>query len=230
LLKPDRIDMQFDALQLLPGTAMKLSVLGPDRRRHAVQAQYIGCRAPRVILVTVPTRAVGLVLRVGSKVGVSALTPTGIVSFVSAVEVLNSQPFVYAHLLYPAAVQVRSVRAAARVNVELGAGVTNLEDLDHLESLPARVLDISVRGLKLGADVELGRVGDELSIHVQLAFDDISRDLSLNGKIRSRRLADSLSGPFAHVFGVEFTALDEDKRVLLHAYVLNMLRRNGAQI
>lgn len=221
---------QFDALQLLPGTPMKISVLGTDQRRHTVQAQYVGCFAKRSVLVSVPAKLAGPLLRAGVKVGVSAITATGIATFASAVEMLSGQPFAHAYLLYPNSVTLRAVRSAARVSVGLAARVVNLDDVDDQDIRVAQVLDMSVSGLKLGADVDLGKVGDELSMHVQLAFDDIFRDVTLNGKIRSRRLAESMSGSFPHVFGIEFTALDEDKRVLLHAYVLNILQRDGAQI
>ncbi len=222
--------MQFDSLQLLPGTSMKLMAAGSEQPQGSVQARYIGFHAQRSVLAAVPAKALGPVLRVGMKVAVSAVTATGIVSFVSTIEALNAAPFPHIHLLYPAGISLRNVRAAVRVNLELPTKVTNLDSADHLETLAAHILDMSVRGLKLGCDEELGRVGDELSIHAQLNFDDINRDIILNGKIRSRLLADSMSGPFAHVFGIEFTALDEDKRVLLHAFVLNMVQRHGAQM
>jgi hypothetical protein len=222
--------MGFEALQLLSGTSMKMVAAGTEQNQQPVLARYIGCHSQRFILAAVPGKSVGAVLRVGMKVACSAVTPTAIVSFASTIEALSGTPFALAHLAYPSAVNVRNVRSAVRVGLDLAAKVANLDDVDNLEIHPAHILDMSVRGLKLGANMELGRVGDELSIHVQLAFDDIFRDITLNGKIRSRPLADSMTSTYAHVFGVEFTALDEDKRVLLHAFVLNMVQRHGAQL
>jgi hypothetical protein len=98
----------------------------------------------------------------------------------------------------------------------------------------ARVIDMSVLGLKLGSSTLLGAVGDEVSIHLRLAFEDIVRDVTLAGKIRAQTQTQMESvaaqSTFPFVLGIEFLELDEDKRVLLHAFVFNRVQRYGAQI
>lgn len=222
--------MQFKTLQLPPGTAMKLVVPGAEQGQQVVHAQYIGCHAPHSVVAAVMSKAAGPLLRAGVRVAASAVTPTGIVSFAATVEAVGSIPFAYVHLSYPASISLRSVRAAVRVDLELPARITNLDAPDNLEAHPAQILDMSVRGLRFGSATEIGRVGDELSIHARLAFDDIQRDITLSGKIRSHPLRTDVARMFAHVYGVEFTALDDDKRVLLHAFVLNMVQSHGAQM
>lgn len=89
---------------------------------------------------------------------------------------------------------------------------------------PAQIVDISVRGLKLASASALGDIGDELAILMHITLEDIVRDISLSGIIRTRT-------PIAagETCGVEFIQLDENKRVLLYAYVFNMVQRNGPQ-
>lgn len=219
--------MDFLALRLTPGSVVQLQVSGSDAAQHSIKGHYIGCHAPRTVLVAVPQRALGPLLRPGVRVAASVVTATGIGNFASQVEAVNAQPFAYLHLHYPSAVSLRSVRAAVRVGVQQPLMVTNLDDLDLLEARPAQLLDLSVRGARIGAHAELGQIGDELSLFLHCAFDDIARALTLTGKIRARPVAASVSGEFPYLYGVEFASMEEDKRVLLHAFVAFMLEQRG---
>lgn len=222
--------MDFAALRLVPGSPVQLQVAGADAGQHNVKGSYVGCHAGRSVLVAVPARAIGPLLRPGVKVAVSLVTPTGIGSFASRVEAVAAQPYAYLHLHYPPAVALRHVRSAVRVAAELPVTVANLDHLELSQAQPAQMLDISVRGARLGAHGELGRLGDELSLHLCCTFDGITRDLTLIGKIRARPVAEGVSGAFPHVYGVEFFALDEDQRLLLHAFVSHLLAQRGPQI
>lgn len=218
----------FDSLQLAPGAQVKLTT--GDSAQPPVKARYVGCLAPQFVLLAVPVKAVGPILRAGVKLAVSAFTPTGIANFSSTVEATASQPFALVYLRYPAAMSVRSVRQAPRVAVELPLQVVNLETTANREVAEGQLLDLSVRGARFGTQREIGQIGDEISIRLQLAFDDIFRNVAITARIRARPVADGVSGSFPQVYGVEFTALDEEKRILLHAYVLNLLWERGAQI
>lgn len=218
----------FASLQLAPGAQVKLSTGDPTQA--PVKARYLGCLAPQFVLMAVPTKSVGPVLRAGVKVAASVFTPTGIATFSASVEGTSTQPLALVYLRYPATMSVRSVRQAPRVAVELPLQVINLEAMSNREVAEAQLLDISVRGARFGSLREIGQIGDEISIRLQLAFDDIFRDTALTARIRARPVADGVSGSFPQVYGVEFAALDEEKRILLHAFVLNLLWERGAQI
>lgn len=218
----------FASLQLAPGAQVKLTT--GDPAQPPVKARYVGCLAPQFLLVAVPPKAVGPILRTGVKLAVSAFTPTGIANFSSSVEAAVSQPFALVHLRYPAALAVRSVRQAPRVAVELPLQVINLEAVADRQVAEGQLLDLSVRGARFGMTREIGQIGDEISMRLKLAFDDISRDIALAARIRARPVADGVSGNFPQVYGVEFSALEEEKRILLHAFVLNLLWERGAQI
>lgn len=225
--------MQFDDLKLLPGARVKVMVAGTENGPPAVTGKYVGCQRPHAIVVAVPSSAVGA-LRPGAKVAVSLVTATGIVNFVSQVEGVSNLPFPHVFLTYPKVINMRNVRAAVRVNIDIKAQVANLDAHDLIEMQPAQVIDMSVLGLKLGSSTMLGSIGDEVAIHMRLAFEDIVRDVTLAGKIRTQTQTEidavATQATFPFVLGIEFLPLDEDKRVLLHAFVFNMVQRFGAQI
>ena len=210
---------QFAELKLLPGAAMRIALPGAGTKQS--QGKYIGSDIPRSIIAATQ---VGPDLQVGAKVVISMTSPTGIVTFASQIEAIGSAPFQHVFLQYPKMVNLRNVRSAVRVSVDVSAQVANFSDEDHLEMQPAQIVDISVRGLKLTSQAVLGNIGDELGIHMYAALDDIVRDVMLTGIIRTRA-----SGDGGETCGVEFTQLDENKRVLLYAYVFNMVQRNGPQ-
>ncbi len=212
---------QFAELKLLPGATMRIALASAGDKHATVQGKYIGSDAPRAIVVAA---SVGADFRVGVKVAVSMTSPTGIVTFASEIQAVNTAPFPHAFLLFPKIVNLRNVRSAVRVNVGVAAQVANFSADDHFEMQPAQIIDISVRGLKLISKESLGDIGDELAVHMYLTLDDIVRDITLTSIIRTRTpVADG------ETCGVEFTQLDENKRVLLYAYVFNMVQRHGPQ-
>lgn len=221
--------MNFDELKLLPGLRIKL-VVANAAASNSLACQYIGSFAPHTLLVATPAGIPAANLRAGAKVAVSLASPTGIVTFSSSIRAIALEPYPLMHLEYPTTLQVRNVRSAVRVGVEVLAQVTNLYADDHLEMYPARILDMSVGGMKLGAAASLGDIGDELAVHVRLSVDDIAREILLTGTIRTSSATQNRADGNVNTYGIEFTQLDEDKRVLLYAFVFNMVQRCGPQI
>lgn len=212
---------QFADLKLLPGAIMRIALAGAGDKPVTVQGKYVGSDTSRAIVVSA---SMDSNFRPGVKVAVSMTSPTGIVTFASEIQAAGTVPFPHFFLLYPHTVHLRNVRAAVRVSVDVSAQVANFNTEDHLEMQPAQIIDMSVRGLKLLSKEALGGIGDELAIHMYITLDDIVRDIMLTGIVRTRTsVADG------ETCGVEFTQLDENKRVLLYAYVFNMVQRNGPQ-
>lgn len=212
---------QFAELKLLPGAAMRIALPGASEKQAMVQGKYVGSETSRALIAAAQ---VGPDFHVGAKVVVSMTSPTGIVTFASQIEAVGATPFPHVFLQYPKTVNLRNVRAAVRVSVDVSAQVANFSAEDHLEMQPAQIIDMSVRGLKLESQNILGNIGDELAIHMYITLDDIVRNIMLTGIVRTR--TSTASG---ETCGVEFTQLDENKRVLLYAYVFNMVQRNGPQ-
>lgn len=211
----------FAELKLLPGAAMRIALSAAADKHATVQGKYIGSDAQRAI---VASASAGADFRPGVKVAVSMTSPTGIVTFASEILAASAVPFPHVFLQYPRLVNLRHVRSAVRVNVGVSAQVANFSADDHCEMQPAQIVDMSVRGLKLSSKQVLGDIGDELAVHMYLTLDDIVRDIMLTGIIRTRTaVADG------ETCGVEFTQLDENKRVLLYAYVFNMVQQHGPQ-
>jgi hypothetical protein len=222
--------MQFEDLKLPSGARMKLMLSGATTNQANIQATFVGALAPRSIIAAVPAAVLGAGFEIGTKVGISMVSATDVVTFATLVEAASAAPFPHLFLSYPATVNVRKVRAAARVNVGVSAQVTNLSGDDPVEMLDAQILDMSVNGLKLASKQALGQMGDELAVHVQLTFDDIVRDIMLTGQIRSHGVTAEAGNPFSQLCGIEFSDMVEDKRVLLYAFVFCMIQRFGPQM
>jgi hypothetical protein len=222
--------MKFEQLKLPSGARMKLTIANVGKTPTVVQSRFVGFHAGRSIIAVVPTSALTNGLSVGAKVAVSLVTPTDIATFTSSIEAVAKHPFAHLFLHYPDALNVRKVRSAARVSVGVSAQVANLGGEDPLEMHEAQILDMSVSGLRLVAKEALGRIGDELSVHVQLGFDDINRKIMLTGNIRSESEAAEFENEGSRTYGVEFSPMADDKRVWLYAFVFCMIQRQGPQM
>ncbi|MDB6063347.1 MAG: hypothetical protein JWM78_3450 [Verrucomicrobiaceae bacterium] len=222
--------MQFDDLKLSPGARMKLVLSGVGGDQASIQSKFIGAYPQHSIIAGVPATAASGALEAGSKVLVSMVTPTDIVTFMTAIEAVAVTPFPHVFLAYPESINVRTVRSAARVNVGVSAQVTNLSADDLVEMHEAQILDMSVSGLRLASKEALGAIGDELALHVQLSFDNIERNIMLAGIIRSLSVSPVRGTPFPQTCGVEFTSMADDKRVVLYAFVFCMIQRFGPQM
>jgi hypothetical protein len=135
--------MQFDDLKLLPGTRVKIMIAGGENHSPAVTGKYVGCLRPHATVVAVPASAMASTLRLGAKVAVSLATSTGIVNFISQVDNLSNLPFPHVFLAYPKTINMRNVRAAVRVDVDIAAQVANLDALDMLEMQSGQIIDLS---------------------------------------------------------------------------------------
>jgi hypothetical protein len=209
---------------------MKLTIASTGKTLATVQARFVGFHAGRSIVAVVPATALASGLDAGAKVAVSLVTPTDIATFTSSIEAVANHPFCHLFLHYPESINVRKVRSAARVSVGVSAQVTNLSSEDPLEMHDAQVMDMSISGLRLVTKEVIGNIGDELGVHVQLSLDDINRNIMLTGSIRSESEATELGNEGSRTYGVEFSPMDDDKRVWLYAFVFCMLQRLGPQI
>lgn len=219
---------QFEDLKLYPGASLQLLVVGEDEQNYSLDSVYIGSLALHSVLVAMPTKKEDVVWRSGMKLAVTAVVTTGIATFSSRIDAIGERPYSYLHLSYPRQVGFREVRGAARIKVELPAKVASLNELNEGQDFQSQVLDISVSGLKLATDTNIGKVGDELTIHIAMHFAGVERKLSLDGVIRARLGGQSDGVNFANVYGVQFVPIEDQQRVLLHAFVLNGLQSGNS--
>ncbi|WP_101759953.1 flagellar brake protein [Oceanicoccus sp. KOV_DT_Chl] len=216
---------QFEDLKLMPGASVQLVVVGNDQQNYSLDTVYIGSLALHSLLVAMPSPHLEVQWRSGMRLAMTVIMPTGVATLSSRIDAIGERPYSYIHLSYPQEVVFREVRGAARVKVELPAKVAKVDEGDDSSGFQSRVLDISVSGLKLATDTNIGRVGDELTIHITMYFAGIERELSLPAVIRARLAnANNEDQTYANVYGVQFLPLPDEQRILLHAFVLNGLQ------
>jgi len=76
-----------------------------------------------------------------------------------------------------------------------------------------------VTGARIEVASEVGEIGNKIKVTIRVGVANIIRDLVLEGIIRSRGEADPQYTDSAFAYGIEFIEPEEDKRLLLYAYV-----------
>ncbi|ARN74906.1 flagellar brake protein [Oceanicoccus sagamiensis] len=213
----------FEDLSLSPGASVQVLVVGNDHQSYSLDTVYIGSLSLHSVIVAMPSKHTEVIWRSGMNVAMTVVVPTGVATFKTRIDAIGERPYSYMHLAYPHQVKFREVRGAARVKVELPAEVANLSGHAQPSHFKSHVLDISVTGLKLATDTNIGKVGDELTIHIAMHFAGEERHLSIKGVIRAR-LGTVAGHEYSNIFGVQFLPLADEQRILLHAFVLNGLQ------
>ena len=208
--------MTFDDLKLRPGYPLQVQVETSTGMSERYPCRFVGAMPGRALLLSVP-RVNGrfLRLRPGQKVVARMMVANGV-----GVESQATDPYPLLHLDYPEEVGFKGIRQSTRVEIALPVVVLNQSSLEASE-VDARVVDISLSGARLELDRILGDIGDKVSITAQVEVAGLYRDLRLEAVIRSRveRSTQELKQNTPVVYGLEFVEADEDRRLLLAAYV-----------
>lgn len=215
--------MKFEEIKLTPGYPIQLQTSSAEGQAKKINCRYLGAFPGKYVLLSPPANAR---LRSGQKLVVKAMIANGIAMFPATVESMISTPENMLCVSYPASVNMKEIRGATRVNVELMVTAENKTAL-NAPSIEGRITDISITGAKLEMKDVAGEVGDELNIQASIRVGSIERNLNVVASIRARidRSTKELDGPYPAVYGIEFGDLDDDASLLLHAYVNGEMSR-----
>lgn len=213
--------MTFDELKLLPGSPLQIQLSDSSGQPMRFASRYVGCVPGRSILLAVPrTEGRPARFRSGQKILGRAMIDNGIGAFACVVVSQTSEPYPLLHLSYPKQVSYKSMRGATRVSLNQPITATNISALDEIK-VKGKLADISITGARIELDRVLGENGDriQLTFHVDVA--GIARDLAIEAVIRSRveRSTQEREQNLPVVYGIEFIDADEERRLLLYAYV-----------
>ena len=211
--------MKFEDMKLIYGYPLQLQTSNSAGQPERFSCRLIGCLPGRSILLSVPKLAGKLVrFRPGQKVVARLMVDNGIGIFAGAVETQTADPYPILHISYPDNVSLKGIRGATRVAIDRPVQVSNLTIISD-EIISASVVDVSVTGARIEAVSAFGDIGNKIQIAMSVGVANIVRELTLEAIIRSRGDVDpqSPNGPIA--YGVEFIEPEEDKRLLLYAYV-----------
>lgn len=217
--------MKFEDLKLTYGYPLQLQISNSAGQPERFSCRLIGCIPGRSILLSVP-RAAGKVLRfrAGQKMVVRMMVDNGIGIFAAVVEVQTTEPYPMLHVSYPEQVAFKGIRGATRVTVDLPIQVQNTSTIND-DFVNGLIADISTTGARVEMAEAVGEIGDKVQINAEIGIAGIARRLKVNAVIRSRleRSTQEADRNLPAVYGVEFTEDDDEKRLLLYAYVFSQI-------
>lgn len=215
--------MKFEDLKLAFGYSLQLQTNNAAGQPERHSSKLIGCIPGRSILLSVPRSAGRYVrFRTGQKLAIRLMIDNGIGVFLATVEAQSADPYPILHISYPDKVSLKGIRGATRVEVQLPIQVNNRSVIDERVDM-GRITDISISGARMELAEASGNIGDKIHISAGIAVAGIERELKVDAVIRSRfeRNTQESEQNLPAIYGVEFTEEDEDKRLLLYAYVFS---------
>lgn len=211
--------MKFEDMKLIYGYPLQLQTSNSAGQPERFSCRLIGCLPGRSILLSVPKLAGKLVrFRAGQKIVARLMVDNGIGIFVSVVEAQTVDPYPILHISYPDNVSFKGIRGATRVAIDEPVKMVNLTAPND-EIITGSVVDVSVTGARIEASANFGEIGNKIQVTMSVGVANIIRDLTLEAIIRSRGDIDPQHSHIAVAYGVEFIEPEEDKRLLLFAYV-----------
>lgn len=217
--------MKFEDMKLVYGYPLQLQTSNSNGQPERFSCRLIGCLPGRSILLSVPKMAGKLVrFRTGQKIVARLMVDNGIGIFAGVVETQTADPYPILHISYPDNVSFKGIRGATRVAIDQQVEVMNLTVISD-KVLSGTIVDISITGARIESTQVLGEIGEKLQLTMNVSVAGIVRDLSVDAMIRSRVEVDpqSLSVTGVIAYGVEFVEPEEDKRLLLYAYVYSQI-------
>lgn len=211
--------MKFEDMKLIYGYPLQLQTSNSAGQPERFSCRLIGCLPGRSILLSVPKLAGKLVrFRAGQKVVARLMVDNGIGIFVSVVEAQTADPYPILHISYPDNVSFKGIRGATRVAIDEPVEMLNLT-VSSEAVISGSVVDVSVTGARIEATSEFGEIGNKIQVTMRVGVANIIRNLPLEAIIRSRGEIDPQNASNTIAYGVEFIEPDEDRRLLLYAYV-----------
>ena len=212
---------------LQAGIKLQLQFLdNPQRGRF--QVTVIGYVDGRSLLITAPTvNGHILLLREGQQFVVRFLSGTQIVGFNSEIMKIYNNPFSYVHLKPPDEVEQLNLRNAYRVELDIIASVYKIQrnqESDEVikpagnKAIAAKINDMSTTGCQIKLMKPLSENDNALMINAKITVAEQERLLNLEAIKRSHRKMETENQNW-HVYGLQFTEMDDDKRLLLNCFV-----------
>ncbi|MFC6668870.1 flagellar brake protein [Marinobacterium aestuariivivens] len=178
--------LSLDDLKLRPGDRLRVESRSP-RSRFA--SELIGYRRGASVLISAP-RAGALAGRIveGAQVTVRLMAGNRIGAFSTRLSHITTTPYGCWHLEYPATVEVRRIRASARVPVRLQVAVDSQDDDSPLHGTPpcpGLCTDISLQGACIETSRPVGQPGDPLFLTLRMAVAGIDQVLLVPAIVRN---------------------------------------------
>jgi|SRR5690554_177687 hypothetical protein len=223
--------MKFEEFKLSSGYPLQLQTNNNNGQAERFSSRLIGCIPGRSILLSAPIMAKKIArFRPGQKIVVRMMVDNGIGVFVCVAESQVNDPYPILYVSYPDQVSFKGIRGATRVTVNLPVCTTNISAVDQ-PSTGGTIADISTSGARIGLDEAIVEIGDKIELKASLNIENITRELTISAIIRSRleRSTQEENQNLPATYGIEFADDDEDKYLLIYAYVFREMARGNRQ-
>jgi len=207
--------LKFDDLNLQLGQIIQIQP-NPAQSKSRFDCVLVGCIPNEAIIITASTSEGLPSFESGEPVAIRIMGENGIAIFPTMVLYVTEMPVFLIYLDFPRAIQFKTVRNAARINVALPIQVKNL-DRDDAQSVSGQVMDISVGGACLDLDEDMASKGDSVEILGKFQIGGLERDLFIHAVVRSKKTGEKIG----FEYGVEFHENDEEKLLVLFGYIFN---------
>lgn len=218
--------MKFEDLKLAYGYPLQLQTTSLSGQPERYSCRLMGCLPGRSIILSVPKMAGKLVrFRPGQKIVVRLMIDNGIGVFAAMVETQTADPYPMLHISYPENVTFKGIRSATRVAVHEKIRVKPVEN-SFVEPEEGFISDISINGCRIELGAEIAEIGDTLVLQASVNILGLQRDLNLTGIVRSRLdPTDNLEDGVLVSYGIEFSAMSDDERLIMYAYVFSHIAK-----
>lgn len=200
------------------GEQLRLEVRAPNQK---LAVRLLGYREPTSLLVSAPRIPPnGAAVHQGTRMMARLMVGDYLCTFETRLMQVQTRPFSYWHLEYPARIDCRRIRKAARIPINLSVRVEKSDmGFDAAEGAQAAICrDISLQGGCLETSRPLAQSGERLFVTVRVSVAGMDHLLLLPALVRNVQQQETGTVP---VFsqGVEFVDLEEDTRLVLAGFV-----------
>ncbi len=213
------IELDLEDIHMQIGDVVQLQSSGDDPLRYTVR--LLGYLKGRSVMVTAPMLDGGYaVVKQDAAFVLRFFSGKSVYGFAAHVLKVVHAPFPYLHLSYPKKVRGMRVRQGQRAAIRVIAAVTDAVGASHAGTL----VDISRGGALLAGRAAFGNTGDVIQLKFRLQFDDIDQFVQVFGVIRSVQSGNDTEGDdLTKQYGIQFTEVPDDERLVLTAFVYHKL-------
>ena len=195
----------------------------PEDGRERLTAKVIGHSPGKSLIISAPLLNGKLpFLKESQPFIVRMLQGNNVYGFESAVLKYYSVPYPHVHLRHPKDIERIVVRGSRRVETELIVSVKSASNPD--KTISVSMLNTSATGALLQLKSELGELGDELNISIELQIANITKYLRIKAIVRNISTPeDRDDGDPLFKYGVQFADLNQEQTLLINAYVYEQI-------
>ncbi len=212
----EKSGVSFEAMNLQVGTRLQLITFGPGKNEY--YSSLIGFDPGRYILVKMPQgNGFHAPLKLAERVDIRIFTGVCIYSFPSCVEHIYLTPQNFVELAFPDTIRMMPLRKDIRIATRIPVRVWNVNGKTLEEAFAATALDVSLTGLMLRSNVNLGKVGDKIGLSFAIRNTATGENTTIDAMVIIRNSSKDEKNTFRH--GVFFQELRPFHRATLESFI-----------